>query len=70
MQKAMSFEGTTIAQYIYQNSTAIKERPQETTCFSIEKQKLFQRTVPTWDRTLDARFPHDFVFWALSNAQN
>ena len=31
MQKAISFEATAIAKYIYQNNTsAIKERPQET----------------------------------------
>ena len=35
MQKAISFEATAIAQYIYQNiNSAIKERPQETSCFS------------------------------------
>ena len=34
------------------------------------KQKLFYSTVPTWDRTMDARFPHNFVFWALSTSQN
>ena len=35
LQKAMSFVAATIAQYIYQNNTsAIKERPQETSCFS------------------------------------
>ena len=36
MQKGISFEATAIAQYIYQNNiSAIKERPQETSCFSI-----------------------------------
>ena len=36
MQKAISFEVTAIAQYIYQNNTpAIKERPKETSCFLI-----------------------------------
>ena len=36
MQKGISFEATAMAQYIYQNKTsAIKERPQETSCFSI-----------------------------------
>ena len=35
MQKGISFEATAIAQYIYQNNTsAIKEMPQETSCFS------------------------------------
>ena len=36
MQKAISFEATAIAQYMYQNKTsAIKERPEETSCFFI-----------------------------------
>ena len=36
MQKVMAFEAIAIAQYINQNTTsAIKERPQETLCFSI-----------------------------------
>ena len=36
MQKAISFEATAIAKYIYQNNTsAKKERPQETSYFSI-----------------------------------
>ena len=36
MQKVISFGATNIAQYIYQNKTsAIKEKPQETSCFSI-----------------------------------
>ena len=36
MQEAISFEATAIAQFIYQNNTSvIKERPQETSCFSI-----------------------------------
>ena len=36
MQKVISFEATAIAKYIYQNNTsAIKERSQETLCFSI-----------------------------------
>ena len=48
MQKAICFEATVIAQYqTYQNNTsAIKERPKEASCFSIifghpAKQKLF-----------------------------
>ena len=36
MQKAISFEATAIAQYIYQmNTSVIKERPEETSCFAI-----------------------------------
>ena len=35
-KKTISFEATAIRQYIYQNNTsAIKERPQETSCFPI-----------------------------------
>ena len=34
------------------------------------KQKLLYSTVPTWDRTMDARFLQNFVFWALNNAHN
>ena len=36
MQNVISFDAIAIAQYIYKNNTsAIKERPQETSCFSI-----------------------------------
>ena len=34
------------------------------------KQKLFYRTPPTWIKTIKARFPHNFVFWALGNAHS
>ena len=51
-----------------------KEAPRRTIVFNFighqDRQKLFSSTVPTWDRTMDARFPHNFVFWALSNAHN
>ena len=76
MQKVISFEATAIAQYIYQNNTsALKERPQETSMFFNffgypAKQNLFLSTVPTWDRTKDARFSHDLGFWALSSAHS
>ena len=76
MQKAIFFGTTAIAKYIYQNNTShIKQRPQETSYFSIflgthQNKNCSKVLSPTWDRTMDARFPHNFVLWALSNAHN
>ena len=76
MKKAVSFGAAAIAQYIHQNNTSAikKEAQRRTIVFNFighqNRQKLFSSTVPTWDRTMDARFPHNFVFWALSNAHN
>ena len=47
MQKAISFEAKAIAQYIYQNNTsAKKERPQETSYFSFFWTELWMPYLP------------------------
>ena len=71
--KVISYEATDIAQYIDQsNTSAIKESPKKHHVFQFfwtpSKTKIVLTYCP--DITMDARFPHNFVFWALSNAHN